>query len=186
MKKVCILVGIIILISVVLSSFLDDGSIDKDQIIRIHIKAHSNEYSDQQLKLEVRDAVIELISPWMKSARNIGQARKSLSDNLPKIKECAEKVLIDNNCKDNVEVVLDKREFPTRYYDNVKYEQGVYEALTVTIGEGKGDNWWCVAYPYMCYSVLDKTNRSTNNIVKQEKKSLFKIIRSWFRWTKDG
>ena len=113
------------------------------KMVRLHVVANSDDERDQQLKLQVRDAVIALTQKL--------PDRNALVAALPDIQQEAERCLRTNGSEDNVVVTLKKERFPTRLYDNFALPSGVYTALRVTIGEGKGHNWWCVAFPSLCF-----------------------------------
>ena len=70
---------------------------------------------------------------------------------------------------------IDNKHFPSRYYDNYLLEEGEYDALIVTLGEGKGDNWWCVVYPPLCF--VNKNCEQEQDIVYNSR--LMEIIRSF-------
>lgn len=114
-----------------------------DKLIRLHVVANSDTEEDQALKLQVRDAVIS-------AAQGI-EDKKELIDAMPQIQRAAENCLRQNGSCDPVTVTLKKEVFPTRYYDTFSLPSGVYTALRVTIGEGQGHNWWCVAFPSLCF-----------------------------------
>lgn len=113
-----------------------------EKIIRLHIVANSDMKEDQRVKLLVRDAVIEELEDI---------ERGELPYCLPEIKQAAMECLRKQGRKDTVRVSLGLEQFPTRVYDTFSLPSGVYSALRVTIGEGQGQNWWCVAFPSICF-----------------------------------
>ena len=122
-----------------------------DEVIRFHVVANSDTIEDQLLKQRVKDEVIEYMEPLVKDCKSIEDTRNIVKSRLPKIKEIAE-VVIGNYEKDYpVYVALDKANFPTKTYGDVVLPAGEYEACRIVIGEGKGENWWCVMYPPLCY-----------------------------------
>lgn len=120
------------------------------ELIRLHVVAASDSPEDQTVKLSVRDAVIGSLSEGLSQAADIEQARQYIRENLPKIRQAANEALIQLGCFPDATVSLNKEAFDTRVYDTFKLPAGVYEALRITIGEGEGKNWWCVAYPGLC------------------------------------
>lgn len=112
------------------------------KLIRLHVVANSDSEQDQAVKLQVRDAVLEVTKDL---------DREELEQALPNIQAAAEACLRDLGCRDAVTVTLGQERFPTRLYENFSLPAGVYTALRVTIGEGEGQNWWCVAFPSICF-----------------------------------
>lgn len=145
-----------------------------EEIIRFHVKANSDSQVDQQVKLDVRDALLAYLSPLMAEAKDVDTARQILITEIPQLKGCADRVLAEQGLHYTAQVSLGEREFPTRNYNGKEYPQGVYEALMVELGEAEGQNWWCVAYPTLCFTPLDQ------DTPLPQKRSLFEIIRSWF------
>lgn len=114
-----------------------------DKLIRLHVVAHSDEEVDQAEKLLVRDAVIAVTEPL--------SSQEEFALALPEIQKVAEDCLHDLGSSHDVTVTLSRERFPTRYYDTFALPSGVYPSLRVTIGDGEGKNWWCVAFPSICF-----------------------------------
>lgn len=120
-----------------------------DKLVRLHVVANSDSEADQSVKLQVRDAVLE-------------ETRRILTDGvdpvpalragLPDIERAANRVLAGAGSGDRATVSLESELFPTREYETFSLPAGRYTALRVTIGEGRGHNWWCVVYPALCLS----------------------------------
>ena len=119
-------------------------------LIRLHVVAASDSETDQNLKLLVRDAVIRSLRENMDHVKDMEEAKAYLRENLPKIEALANGVLQNAGIHDTVTVSLRPEEFGTRVYDTFTLPAGVYEALRITIGAGKGHNWWCVVFPALC------------------------------------
>ena len=119
-----------------------------EKLIRLHVVANSDAAEDQNEKLNVRDAVLAITEPLVQESQD---PRQALADALPEIKTAAEACLAECGSNKTVTVSLGKERFPTRYYDGFALPAGVYPSLRVTIGEGKGQNWWCVAFPSVCF-----------------------------------
>lgn len=118
-----------------------------DKLIRLHVVANSDEAEDQKIKLKVRDAVLAVTEPMLKGT---DCPEKQLEENLDTILNAAQECLRSNDVADPVQVTLCKEEFPTRYYETFSLPAGQYKSLRVTIGEGEGQNWWCVVFPSIC------------------------------------
>ena len=121
-----------------------------DQVIRLHVVANSNDQVDQQIKLQVRDAVINSLRSDMKDIADVGKAEAYLQENLPKIEALVNQTLKQIGSEDTAVVSYGKESFLTRYYDTFALPAGIYDALRITIGEGNGKNWWCVVFPSLC------------------------------------
>ncbi|WP_160678342.1 stage II sporulation protein R [Clostridium sp. C8-1-8] len=154
----------------------EDGSLVsndiKDKLIRFHVIANSDDKKDQELKLKVRDEILNYISPKLKDSKSIDESRKILKENDEKIKQIAAKVIKDNGYSYSVSSTLDHENFPVKTYGNITLPQGNYEAYRVIIGEGKGQNWWCVMFPPLCFIDITKGQVSYNQTEKQMKRVL--------------
>ncbi len=118
------------------------------KLIRLHVIANSDSEEDQAIKLQVRDAVLELTAV---QADGRAEAEQSLVQLLPEIRQAAEACLRAQGCEDQVAVVLGMEAYPTRVYENFALPAGNYRSLRIVIGEGKGQNWWCVVFPSICF-----------------------------------
>lgn len=122
-----------------------------EKIIRFHVLADSDSKEDQQLKLFVRDSVGALMEPRLAASSGIKETREIIEASIPDIVETAEQTLQENGSGDKVTARLTHTDFPVKSYGSYTFPEGNYEALQVTIGAGKGHNWWCVLYPNMCF-----------------------------------
>ena len=116
---------------------------DELGIIRLHIIANSNSETDQNLKLLVRDAVLDV-------SRNIPDGQ--IENNLDLLQDTARLVLLSHGCDMPAEAQFGKFQFPVRTYGNATLPAGEYTAVRIIIGEGAGKNWWCVMYPPLCFT----------------------------------
>ncbi len=115
-------------------------------ILRLHILANSDSPVDQQVKLQVRDALLNVL-PACDSA---DEAEAYLKTHGKEVLAIAEKTLRDNGFSYGAQLLLGDCDFPTRTYGNVTYPAGEYRALRVVLGNGAGQNWWCVLFPPLC------------------------------------
>ena len=144
-KKFCLL------LFVCLVSFFMAGCLDAEEIVRIHIRANSNSEIDQNVKLKVRDGIIEYITPLLASCENSKEVKNILKLNLKNIESVANDVLYYNGFSYVSNAKISNEYFPTREYGEVVYPADYYDALIIELGSGTGDNWWCVAYPPLCF-----------------------------------
>ena len=119
-----------------------------EKLVRFHVIAVSDDEYEQQLKLRVRDAVLEYISPRLEGAESSGQAREILTAELDNIRETAQAVSEGRG----VTVTLTRENYPTKSYEGFTLPAGEYESLRVILGEGQGHNWWCIVFPPVCLS----------------------------------
>lgn len=122
-----------------------------DELIRLHVVAASDSEEDQAIKLQVRDAVIGSLQQAMSDATDMGQAKSYILDHLPQIEAAANAVLQELGSEDTAVVSFMEEAFSVRDYDTFSLPSGVYESLRITIGEGDGENWWCVVFPSLCF-----------------------------------
>lgn len=140
-------------------------------IMRFHVIANSDSEADQELKLNIRDYVLERIQKDMDSKDNSIQY---IYNNLDKIQGWAEEGLKLYNSEYKCETSVGVRHIPAKYYDDLFFPEGNYEALTITIGEGKGQNWWCVVFPPLCLVDSESTSSSEEMEIDQEEKIILK------------
>ncbi|WP_082232657.1 stage II sporulation protein R [Halobacillus massiliensis] len=128
-----------------------------DDAIRLRILADSNNDNDQELKREVRDRVNKEITTWVESLTSIEAARTMIQDRLGEIEAIVGETVADYGVKQSYQVEYGTSvKFPTKMYGSYIYPAGEYEAILITLGEGEGDNWWCVLFPPLCF--LDFSN----------------------------
>lgn len=127
-----------------------------EKIIRFHVLANSDSIEDQALKLKVKDKVLEYMQPKLSQCKNIDESRKVLKINDKNIVQIARKVIEENGYKYNVKTELQKTEFPVKKYGTIVLPEGEYEAYRILIGSAKGQNWWCVMFPPLCFTDITK------------------------------
>ena len=120
-------------------------------------RANSDGKEDQQIKLQIRDAVLGSLRTDLQKLSDANAARDYLRTNLPKIQETAKAVLQKAGIDSSVAVTLGKEAFSARVYDTFTLPSGVYESLRIVIGEGQGKNWWCVTFPSLCMPEGEET-----------------------------
>lgn len=120
------------------------------EVLRLHVVANSDSGEDQAVKLQVRDAVLAQAQPLLDGVLDSEQAETVLLPHLDTLEQTAAEVLRATGHGDEVDVVITDQWFPTRVYDSFSLPAGQYRALKVVIGEGKGQNWWCVVFPPLC------------------------------------
>lgn len=119
-------------------------------LVRLHVLAVSDEAEEQAVKLAVRDAVLDYLTPQLKDISTVQAAEEIITQALPGIEAAARAAAGDRP----VTVTLDDERYPTRVYEGFSLPAGRYRSLRVILGEGKGHNWWCVVFPPVCLSAV--------------------------------
>lgn len=126
-----------------------------EKMVRLHVLANSDSENDQRRKLLVKDAVFVRTEEILRSAENRKDAEHRLQNALPELESLAEETLRQDGRAEEVCVTLANERFRTRYYDDFTLPAGQYRSLQVVIGEGNGQNWWCVVFPPLCSASAD-------------------------------
>jgi len=119
--------------------------------VRLHVIANSDSEDDQAVKLKVRDAVLERMSEYSASTKE--QALECIEGDKENLEKIAVECLKNEGFDHEVEIKIVEESYPTRDYEDFTLPAGVYTSLKIIIGEGQGQNWWCVLYPPLCTSV---------------------------------
>ncbi len=131
-----------------------------DMSIRLRVIPNSNSSLDQKMKEKVKYYLENDTYNLLKDENNIVEARKIIKNNIPNIEENIEEIFKENNYYINYKIEYGNNYFPAKEYRGIKYPEGYYESIVISIGEAKGDNWWCVLFPNLCLADL----KSQNNI----------------------
>lgn len=150
--KTTIALAVALILTLIVSSFssfaLECNEI-RNNVFRLHIIANSNSDVDQELKLKVRDAILEQTADTLCST-DADTAKQLAKDNIENIEKIAKKVIIENGYEYDVKAEVVNMFFDIRHYDDITMPAGRYDALRITIGDAVGKNWWCVLYPPIC------------------------------------
>lgn len=193
MKKILILdlallLGLAFAITVSAVKFESTCEDVRKSVLRLHVIANSDSDTDQQLKLKVRDALLDTGAKLFSGDTTASGARKTAEDEIESLEAVAKSVLEENGCNDSVKIEIGESYFPTRTYESVTLPAGKYEAVRVIIGEGKGHNWWCVMFPPMCLPAA-QSDVEIDDVLSQDGMKLvssnpkyevrFKIVEWW-------
>lgn len=185
--------GLLIVLLLNLTTFANNCDDLSTKVLRLHIIANSDSKDDQELKIKVRDKIIEKSGNFLNSAKDKESAQNLVLNNLENLKEIAESEIKHQGFNYSVNSEVTNMYFPTRKYDYITLPAGHYDALRLIIGEGKGKNWWCVIFPQMCLGCAKKYtdtdivfNSSEKDIISNGEKYeiKFKIV-EWFYSLKD-
>ena len=122
------------------------------KVFRLHILANSDSQEDQQLKLRVRDKILQESEEMFSSCNSVDEAINISRESIDKLKNISRQVIAYYNYDYDVRAYVTKEYFETREYDNFTLPAGISDCLKIEIGQGKGHNWWCVMYPSVCIS----------------------------------
>lgn len=150
MKKVIILILLIGVFYIFVSDVLAKKLMIPDDAIRIRIIPNSNSAFDQNVKLKIKDKLEITMFDLLKEAKSSEEAEKIIKNNLELVDKDVKKILSEENYNKGYTINFGMNYFPEKDYKGIKYEEGYYESLLITLGEGKGDNWWCVLFPPLC------------------------------------
>ena len=149
MKKIIIFLFVITIIS---SYFNNDKVIIPNESIRFRIIASSNDLKDQEQKNNVKLAIEPILEDVLSSSNDINISRININKSIPLM----EKQI--NSITNNYSINYGNNYFPKKVYQNVEYPEGNYESLVITLGDGLGDNWWCVLFPPLCLLEAQEEN----------------------------
>ena len=172
MKYIILIFSCIIITLLLIFCPINSGN--NSEYLRIHIRANSNSEIDQTVKYEIKDAVVDALIPILSTCKNKEEASQKLEQNFEYIESIADAILSMNAFNYKSHAKLSYEKFPTRSYGDLTLEQGFYDALILELGEAKGDNWWCVVYPPLCF-----VNGSNN--VRGFKSRIVEIINNFFQ-----
>lgn len=189
MKKTILRIEISVLIALVICCVTNINTFSKqcdnirDKMLRMHVIANSDSEEDQELKLKVRDAVLEEGKELFDGSVTSEDAEKILVPHIEELEQVALETIKNEGFDYKVKITVGEEYFNTRTYDNsVTLPAGYYTAVKVVIGEGQGQNWWCVMFPPMCLpaanaecELSDVLNTDETDIVTNSEKYKFKF-----------
>ena len=155
MQKTCVLAGI--LISLLVTGIVVNTKQSRMQqdlakeVFRFHVLANSDSEEDQALKMQVKEAVIAYMKEEIPSSDSVEMTKEWAKSHLDAIVNLAEAVLLEEGYAYEVTAEVTTCDFPEKTYGDITFPSGEYEALRIEIGEAKGQNWWCVLYPNLCF-----------------------------------
>lgn len=161
MKKLIIILAIIIGMLSLNKSY----NLNQNNTIRFRVIANSDTLEDQELKKEIVKNVSGVINESQKST-SIEEARTFINERLPEFNEAVEKTLLENNEKREYKVNYGLNYFPEKELNDEIYPEGMYESLVITLGEGTGENFWCILFPPLCM-IEDNEDYEYKSFIKE-------------------
>lgn len=167
--KMAIILSILIFIFSFVCAFSYAQSVSSNisnSVFRLHVIANSDSKEDQDLKYIVRDSLLDYMNSICKDCSSKQEAISLVENNKDKFKEIAIDTIRKHGFSYDVNINIGNFEFPTKSYGDISLPAGYYDALRVEIGEAKGQNWWCVMFPPLCFVDI------TSGIVNEDSKNL--------------
>lgn len=155
MKKICAIAGI--LISIIVTGLVANAKRSEmqeelaNEVFRFHVLANSDSEEDQTLKMEVKEAIISYMKQELPESNHVETTKAWARENLRQIEAVAEEIIEEKGYDYPVAAEVTVCDFPDKTYGDITFPAGEYEALRIEIGEAKGQNWWCVLYPNLCF-----------------------------------
>lgn len=150
MFEISVAFGLVIAIAFSIIGFGAECENIRQDVVRLHILANSDSEEDQQVKLIVRDALLNSGKELFSGIVNVDNAEQCLETQKQELVEIANKVLAENGFDYKAQIYLTEEYFSTRTYEDFTLPAGEYLALKVILGRGEGHNWWCVMFPPLC------------------------------------
>ena len=167
MKKY-LLLSFVLIAFITLSAYSYSYAVNENlsnNVFRLHVIANSDNEEDQNLKYKVRDELIKYMETLTTSSNTKEEVIQIANNHLEDFKTIAENVIKENGFDYDVNVEIGNFSFPTKQYGDISFPAGFYDALKVQIGEAKGQNWWCVMFPPLCFVDV------TSGVVPEESKA---------------
>ena len=156
-KKQIICIVLALIISVCATGLLTEAKVTEvqkkmaEEVFRFHVLANSDSKEDQALKMKVKETVIGYMKEQLPESESVDMTKAWAESHINEIKKVAEKTLQKEGCRYSVKAEVTNCYFPDKTYGDITFPKGKYDALRIEIGEAKGQNWWCVLYPNLCF-----------------------------------
>lgn len=166
--RISIAIGIVTAVIFSICSFAKTSEEIRSDVLRLHVIANSDSSVDQNLKLRLRDYILEEGEDIFDGSVNVENAVKKIEPKLAELEKSADTFVRNAGFDYDVKITLSNEYFTTRTYESVTLPAGKYLALRVVIGSGEGHNWWCVMFPPMCVPAADKKDEIENVFTDKE------------------
>ena len=157
MKKIIIV--LLAILSIIIFDKTKADNIIPKEAIRLRVIANSNSKYDQNMKMKVSKTIQDKLYNLLKETKGIEEARKKIKNNINTLDYSVKKILKEENYPLGYTIHYGDNYFPKKEYKGIKYEAGYYESLLITLGDGKGKNWWCVLFPPLCLIEAEESDK---------------------------
>ncbi|MBE6146718.1 MAG: hypothetical protein E7168_00120 [Firmicutes bacterium] len=154
MKKLLILI-----LFLMITGCQENKVIIPKQSIRFRVVANSNSFYDQEIKQKVKNEIQNEMIQDLEEIEEIENARIKIKEKIGSYTDLVKNTLDKNNIKTDFKINYGNNYFPEKEYKGVTYQEGEYESLVITLGDGNGDNWWCVLFPPLCLLETEEDNK---------------------------
>ena len=177
MKKLTVATVCVLVVFLFLGLLPTHGEEDLyDKVLRLHVLANSDSDEDQALKLAVRDRIVALCGEALRDCEELSEAEARLLSLKEALADAAREVIVQEGYDYPVSITLKKEIYPRKRYDGLCFPSGEYLSCRVVIGEGEGQNWWCVLFPPLCLGAATKNEREEMFIEAGFTPNQYKII----------
>jgi len=156
MKRVIIILALIT-VFLIYRETKADTIIIPETAIRLRVIPNSNSALDQNIKIKVKEYMEKNTYELLRNETDINKARNLIQENIPLLEQNITKIFEENNYKMTYDIKYGYNYFPEKEYRGIKYNEGYYESIVISIGKAEGDNWWCVLFPNLC--LIDIENK---------------------------
>lgn len=176
MKRTAKIAAYLLIITLLISVMPTDEEANiYEDTIRLHILANSDSREDQELKIVVRDGVLNEFGERLRLAGSFEAAEKLCERLIPEIEKYAEGIIREAGYSYDVNIKLGEEWYETRDYDGFSLPCGYYTSLRILIGEGEGKNWWCVMYPPLCTELASESAPADDGLIDYTKEEMILI-----------
>ena len=176
MKRTAKIAAYLLIITLLISVMPTDAEANiYEDTIRLHILANSDSREDQELKIVVRDGVLNEFGERLRLAGSFEAAEKLCEDIIPEIEKYAESIIREAGYSYDVNIKLGEEWYETRDYNGFSLPCGYYTSLRILIGEGEGKNWWCVMYPPLCTELASESAPADDGLIDYTKEEMILI-----------
>jgi stage II sporulation protein R len=172
-------IGIFLAVGIAASTYVYSASIQSEiaeNVIRFHVVAHDDSPQEQALKDKVRNSILEEFANTLSDSRDIVKTRTHFYEILPALQEHAETVVRRSGYEHKVTAQIASVFFPTQYYGKIAFPPGNYEAVQIIIGDGDGQNWWCLMFPPLCYVDMTTTDEANQLLSETLSDESFRLL----------
>jgi len=147
-----------------------------ENVIRFHVMAHDDSCEEQELKELVRTEILAEFADTLAATDCIKETRAALSDLLPNLQAHAQSAVHNAGFAHEVNVRMARVFFPTQSYGKMVFPPGFYEAVQISIGNGGGQNWWCLMFPPLCYVDMTATDKGQTLLAQNVSDEGFRLL----------
>jgi stage II sporulation protein R len=172
-------VGLLFAVAVAAYTFVYSETTQRDisdNVIRFHVRANSDSEYDQIIKDYVSLKLLARFGSEVSGNTDIEETRRQLTEMLPQMQQHAEEILQNAGFDHVVTAEMNTAFFPTKVYGNIAFPPGNYEAVQITIGNGEGQNWWCLMFPPLCYVDMTATQNAQQQLSNTVSEEGFRLL----------